>query len=219
MAFLPWQSNRAVPIALASGRSRYPSISEPMNLAALRGLSCCVMSGSDPVVMMISLRPIRVLGFGRLGNSRVLGKIRARRGGLASLPPGRRGGGPHERWDVGLHAPARVSPAPRSIRIRIQIVGRSAESMGHVRAVQVQFESESDRALAPHPRSIGWRSIRTIRKRVQIAFSRWPGLALLADNSRDIAEFVAGDECPDGRVQRWRILKDRRLENDHRRSF
>ena len=34
-----------------------------------------------------------VLDFGGLGNSRVLGKIRARRGGLDSLPPGGGAGG------------------------------------------------------------------------------------------------------------------------------
>ena len=45
------------------------------------------------VVVMANYQSIRVLGFGGLGNSRVLEKIRARRGGLASLPPGGGAGG------------------------------------------------------------------------------------------------------------------------------
>ena len=44
------------------------------------------------VVMRVSIQSIRVLGFGGFGNSRVLGKICARRGGLASLPVGWGGG-------------------------------------------------------------------------------------------------------------------------------
>jgi hypothetical protein len=75
------------------------------------------------------------------------GKIRAR-------PPGRRGGGPDDDKPMGQHAPARISQATRGIRIRIQIVGRSAESDGHVRPVRVQSEYES-RAYVSQLGSIG----------------------------------------------------------------
>ena len=45
------------------------------------------------IVMRAGYQPLRVPSFEDLGNSRVLGKIRARRGGLASLPPGGGAGG------------------------------------------------------------------------------------------------------------------------------
>jgi len=103
---------------------------------------------------------IRASDFGDLGNSRVLGKMRE--AGWPGQPAGGWGRGPHERWDVGLHAPARISPATRSIRIRIQIVGRSAESDGSGRFESSPSKLESrayasQSACAPrYPNSTGW---------------------------------------------------------------
>jgi len=60
--------------------------------------------------------------------------------------------GPGDGKRAGQQAPAPISQAICGIRIRIQIVGRSAESGGHVRPVRVQSDKASSPELMFHSR-------------------------------------------------------------------
>ena len=89
------------------------------------------------------------------------------RAGVAwpACPPGRGGGGcPASDKPMGQHAPARISPATRGVRIRIQIVGRWAEFRWPCPAGSSSSPSKlesrayvSQSACAPrYPNSTGW---------------------------------------------------------------